>query len=161
MNKKLIVAVIVFSLLLGYLYGNEVDPNQYPFIIQPEPPFSVGDSATSYGQNVTSDLFPTIMAKPESQSYVYLRTSASCDDINVYALSDGQMPEESTPIKVIDASLDSCQQDGSFINTELVVDSDLQIALSSNSEFTYGAYFAVEGDDISFVYNQTGGNNDE
>lgn len=153
MNKKIILIIIIFGLLAGIGYGSSVESNQYPFIIQPEPPFSLVASTTSRGDNVKTSTLPSIMAKPNSKTYLYIRTTVSCSDINIYALRDNQTSGDVEPEEVIKGQDAECNQTGSFIDTQLIVDSDQTIVLESDEKFTYAAYQGVEGDDVTFDYN--------
>lgn len=159
MKQKTIAIIIIIGLLLGVIYGQSVDPNHTPLIIQPNPPFELGASTTSHEQNIKTSTLPSIMAKPGSQSYLYLKTNVPCTDINIYALDNNQTTAEVEPIKVITGQNSDCNQTGNYIDTQLTISSDQTIVLESDSKFTYAAYQGVEGDEVVFQYDQIQGGN--
>ncbi len=151
MNKYIIVAVVFCGIILGAIYGNSIDPNQYPFIIDPTPPFTPGSSLTARGDWVTEDTLPQIMAAPNSKGYLFVRTSVSCDDINIYLLEDTELPADTQPEQVIAGQDVDCKQQGSFIDTELVTSANQSIVLESDTPFTYAAYYTVDDDSLEVV----------
>lgn len=161
MSKKIIIGIIIVGLLAGGVYGSSVDPNTYPIVIQPQPPFSIDDSLTNSGKQVTSETLPSIMAAPDTKAYLMLKLSVTCSDINVYALDENQSTDTAEPIQVIEGQDVDCDNSGSSIDTDLIVDASKQIVLESDEPFSYASYLGVEGDDHTFKYNPIGGEDNE